>query len=132
MSEWITTGQMIDSLKVGEVAEWVRKEKSHFNKIKKFPSGDICFINNDGNFISTVILEGLVNDGKWRILPDYVSFSEAMEAAKQGKNLAYEDVDGSEFLIDAEEAVNFNLEALSVSGESLHDLFTGKWKLRND
>lgn len=78
MSEWLTTGQMIDRLKVGEIAE----DKN----------GDKIFIEKDGSLRTLpnhqiVTMSDYTMLSKWRILPKYVTFSEAMKAIEEGKNV---------------------------------------------
>lgn len=91
MPEWLTTGQMIDRLRVGEVAE------DKFGKYTaEFEKGNIQIYlvtetfgtiekRRYGDALSRNIL-GL----EWWILPKYVSFEEAMKALREGKGVRCE------------------------------------------
>jgi hypothetical protein len=83
----LTTGQMIDKLEVGEVAEGSFGDfMSYVTKVK---SG--CFYQcSDGTgekFDKPFTVFAGVSNVKWRILPKYVPFSEAMKAVEEGKNV---------------------------------------------
>lgn len=85
ITKWLTTGEMIDRLKVGEVA------------VKSV--GDICvtrvhldlfkFCTRDGDYkgFSEVTINSQTLKSKWRILPKYVTFREAMQAFANGKKI---------------------------------------------
>jgi hypothetical protein len=88
MSEWLTTGEMIDRLKVGEVAIPDQKE---YLAVKRTKDGFIWVdrntyeqskIHRDYFKINCYTVEL-----KWRILPRYVSFDEAMKALMNGKTV---------------------------------------------
>lgn len=83
MSEWLTTGQMIDKLKVGEIAE------SKSLQVIKGECGTIYIHNEHGktNYVLT-IFDHVTNE-KWRIRPNYVSFEEAIKAYKEGKEIVF-------------------------------------------
>jgi hypothetical protein len=87
MSEWLTTGEMIDKLKPGEVAEskpteWCGAPVGSF-RVTKTQNGAICF-DDSGDYMP---LNEFNMRLQWRILPKYVSFEEAKEAFKQGKTI---------------------------------------------
>ncbi len=73
----LTTGEMIDKLKVGEIAENERGYKVVVNEL-----GGIGCIENPMNSSN---LNGIFVSSAWEILPNYVSFEEAMNALKDGK-----------------------------------------------
>lgn len=83
MSELLTTGQMIDRLKVGESAI---NNMLVVHKVTKLNNGDIVRIDveNDRDILPFNLCYAVIKS-KWRILPNYVSFEEAMKAYKEGK-----------------------------------------------
>ncbi|UYL93804.1 hypothetical protein NIIg97_gp63 [Geobacillus phage vB_GthS_NIIg9.7] len=91
MSEWLTTGEMIDRLKVGEVAECVNE---NYKVMFKATEG-LVYVDDDGKTKKKLGLDGrfiiansvLKNQLRWRILPRYVSFEEAMKALMNGKTV---------------------------------------------
>ncbi|WP_085523876.1 hypothetical protein [Tuberibacillus sp. Marseille-P3662] len=84
VTEWLTTGQMIDYL----MANPYEKAESHRGKVVQYAPGDMRLMDlKDGN--KTVEAHRLFLNTKWRILPRYVSFEEAMKAVDEGKVAAY-------------------------------------------
>jgi hypothetical protein len=83
-SELLTTGQMIDLLKVGEVAEVVSGGVNKGYKLYINERGD--FVSIGDNTTCAVMNKGCIN-AKWRILPRFVSFEEARKAFDQGKTI---------------------------------------------
>lgn len=87
-NEWLTTGQMIDRLKIGQVA----KNNNTSFLVKRTQSG-YRYVNKNYEVDRTqglegyLILNGIVEDYKWRILPNYVSFDESMKAFTEGKTV---------------------------------------------
>lgn len=84
MSEWLTTGQMIDALKVGEIAE-TNEQADFVYRVKKAESGSIMYLDDKGELSRFLVIRDSIAKLKWRILPKYVSFEEAMKALKEGK-----------------------------------------------
>jgi hypothetical protein len=88
MSEWLTTGQMIDRLKVGEVAI---PDDEKYLAVKRGMGGFIWV--NRHTFEKSEIhkdyfrIDRYTVGLKWRILPKYVSFEEAMKALMNGKTV---------------------------------------------
>lgn len=87
MTEWLTTGQMIDRLKVGEVAQAyknnelrfeIKRTSYYYQPFKNITTNDNLILNDD-----------LITNFKWRILPKYVSFEEALKALREGKTIKY-------------------------------------------
>jgi hypothetical protein len=117
MSEWLTTGQMIDRLKVGEVAEARPWDGMPIGKIRvtKTYDGAICFENSN----DCLSLNQLNTSLQWRILPRYVSFEEAMKAFKEGKRVAL-------YISGYKETFRLNEELDSLT---LRDLIEGKWTI---
>lgn len=96
MVKWLTTGQMIDELKIGEVAEikvkyQIPEQYGHsYKHVTKNGSEDIKWCLEDKSEISNtpLILYGHTVNWKWRILPKYVSFTDAIKAFKdEGKTI---------------------------------------------
>jgi hypothetical protein len=88
MSEWLTTGQMIDRLKVGEVAI---PDDEKYLAVKRTKDGFI-WVDRDTHEQSKIHqdyfkIHCYTIRLKWRILPRYVSFEEAMKALMNGKTV---------------------------------------------
>lgn len=117
MSEWLTTGQMIDQLKVGERAEckawetWVTRTNSGF-----WESDSMGCLKN------RLKIDNEVLETTWRIIPQYVSFEEAMKALQEGK-IVNVFMDGKKYRFKAENP--YILEELG--GYSFKNLFEAKW-----
>lgn len=98
MSEWLTTGQMIDTLKDGEIAE---PQDQPYRRVKRVNIVGLCFVDKNGEVDEKlghggrVVIGELFLGHKWRILPNYVSFEEAMKALKEGKYIEGHHPDGS-------------------------------------
>jgi hypothetical protein len=72
MSEWLTTGEMIDRLKVGQTAEgFIETERGPIKRIEvtKNDAHSIMVIDSWTVFEAT----GINLSYKWRIIPDFVS-----------------------------------------------------------
>jgi len=125
--EWLTTGQMIDGLKVGEIAEGIG-EFGNLGKRKveviNTANDGIRFLHENGEGKAIRISETLLKL-KWRILPNFVSFIEAMNALSQGKTVTYHDnhKEGYTFDLKAE----WSLE--EAAGYTLNDLFKSRWTI---
>ncbi|MFS0657509.1 hypothetical protein AB1L07_02625 [Niallia alba] len=120
MSNLLTTGQMIDGLVFGEIAETSDKKY----QARKTEYGSICISNEHGN----VGLNPTVLSAKWRKLPKFVRFGEAMEALNGGRDVT---------LHLSEEGKPettlfrtwFHLE--TREGITFADMFDGKWTIEN-
>jgi hypothetical protein len=88
MSEWLTTGQMIDRLKIGEVAI---PDDEKYLAVKRGMGGFIWV--NRHTFEKSEIhkdyfrIDRYTVGLKWRIIPSYVSFTEAAKALMNGKTI---------------------------------------------
>lgn len=87
MSDLLSTGQMIDKLQVGQIAEtarikaeWVTKTENGFYWCDSKGKPFTC---------DKLVINQVVSDMKWEVLPEYVSFDKAMEALKQGKKVKF-------------------------------------------
>lgn len=85
MSELLTTGQMIDQLEVGQFAKSDQGRKVMKTKIGAIV--EVIDVDNCGNRYEDVMLRPITIKSKWRILPQYVTFEEAMKAANEGKTV---------------------------------------------
>lgn len=123
MSEWLTTGQMIDKLEVGEIAEG----STHW-EVKRLPDGRIVELNSGDTFGLDV---SFLNE-QWRILPNFVSFEEAMKALKEGKPVyCHPNWSKGKHLILPKEAEGYALEGLSIRGEGLLGIvFESRWSIK--
>ena len=124
MSEWLTTGQMIDRLKIGEKAEPVEFPlKGNYQK---------DYVVNNGNQFNWertnggLVINDFINAIKWRILPNYVSFDEAMRALEEGKTVRFVDKDFGSSLYQ------FNSPVQGLSSHSWGEMIQGKWTIEDD
>lgn len=136
MTKLLTTGEMIDRLNVGEVAERIFEKKGistdRFTKAKKEGYGELVFYDEQEEDWKTEIwlTSGLI-DSKWRILPNYVSFNEAMKALKDGNRVAFHS-DGKQYYVEPTESEIFRISSRNIGVFSLLDLYNGKWTIEND
>lgn len=89
MTEWLTTGQMIDRLQVGETALCVYGDNQGAKVEYLFwPADDSTVLSVHSSKTKETKLfafKEYLQNSKWRILPKYVSFEEAMKAFAKGK-----------------------------------------------
>ncbi|WP_337970230.1 hypothetical protein [Virgibacillus salexigens] len=110
MSEWLTTGEMIDKLKIGEVAElkntYVKGiEDIAYNAVIRDDEGFKWYrIDRDKKDSECFEINDVVINWEWRILPNYVSFEEAMKALREGKTVYCHREYVFRFKLDKEEA----------------------------
>ncbi|MFS0643866.1 hypothetical protein [Siminovitchia sp. 179-K 8D1 HS] len=121
--EWLTTGEMIDKLQVGEVAE-----SSNHDKVTKSKDGGICFTSSGMNLILNTHFTNL----RWRILPNFVSFEEAMKAIVKGKKVKFHIDNGKNFEIDHFSVGVMRIDATPLGKFSLQTLYNGKWAIEGD
>lgn len=127
MNEWLTTGQMIDKLKVGEKAEG----KKHDWIVERTESG-LTFRDKFGRILSHygdngyVVLNQTVFSNKWRILPKYVTFEEAMKALKEGKEVNFIANNNYTYKI----VPNMHFKALENDHIHWKDLLEGRWIIK--
>jgi hypothetical protein len=85
-SEWLTIGQMIDLLQLDQVAECENKEfyvRANERTMSVFVGLEALESGNGKMFQLTPLFRSL----KWRILPKFVSFDEALIAFSKGKKI---------------------------------------------
>ena len=120
MSEWLTTGEMIDQLKDGETA------KSTDGKYKAYwHHGLLKFIDKRGDVQERIIKSD--QKRKWRI-SRYVGFKEAYEAGKQGKTINFHTKDG---VVHRIEHFDDSLDENGLSCYCLRELIDGDWSIEN-
>lgn len=124
MSEWLTTGQMIDTLKVGEVAE----SPDRGYEVQRTERG-IVFSDRNPLEINSIAI-----DCKWRILPKFVSFDDAMKAHEAGMVVFYH---GHIDVVELWDKLLPDQKHIRVSstdlGEySLLGMWKGKWTIEDD
>jgi hypothetical protein len=87
MSEWLTTGQMIDE--IYKLDPFVVYESEDGNKVAQNASGELKYCDEKGNTkYGSVLLQDVIFC-KWKLLPNYVSFEEAMKALSDEKTVRY-------------------------------------------
>lgn len=125
MSKWLTTGEMIDQLKVGEVAE----NDTGFTQVFYDEKTGYLVFTTKGN-LSKIYYKFEFNvDGKgekWRILPKYVSFEEAMEALNKGKITHFHPFHNQSVTVHPDANLQGWIETYTWK-----DLITGKWTIEN-
>ncbi|GAQ18014.1 hypothetical protein OPHB3_1953 [Oceanobacillus picturae] len=140
MSELLTTGAMIDRLKVGGTAELSEKHqisKEHgksYKKVTKAADGDIVWISDTGvvDLGRPLVLFGHTVNWKWRIIPNYVSFKEATKTHKEDKKtVTYHHDEELKYTFEYETDPE-QFEQLYYDSISLHELIEGKWTIEND
>ncbi|WP_313429608.1 hypothetical protein [Siminovitchia terrae] len=129
MSEWLTTGQMVDRLQVGEVAE------SDDGKLTaKWNEYDKIVFNNTSNGGGRNSLHLYDLGRRWRILPKFVSFDDAMKAHEAGKVVFYH---GHIDVVELWDKLLPDQKHIRVSSTDLGDysllgMWKGKWTIEDD
>lgn len=131
MSEWITTGQLIDTLKVGEVAE-VDKKTTPYSVfiecyvVKTNDSISWCEGKDGTKIGSPLALGGGALEYKWRILPQYVTFEEAMKALREDKKVKVIYPNGEHDYIYSKHR---NIDSLDATW---NEFLEGKWTIEGE
>jgi hypothetical protein len=125
MSEWLTTGQMIDSLEDEEIAESIDGEYKAY-----WQNGCLRFCDRHGDVQERIVKSD--QKRKWRILPRYVSFEKAMNAFKKGKKVYFHGV--GDYTLD--EGVELPPKGMNISNSLLkewnpYSLYIGKWTIED-
>ena len=118
MSKLLTTGEMIDTLQVGDIAECVNDHVYEGCKIIRKPTG-LQFER-----APFVISEKTFN-AKWHILSHYVSFEEAMQALKEDKTVIYH-ISNSNFI-----EVN-NYTNIGIFKVTFKEMILGNWTIEDE
>lgn len=92
MSEWLTFGQLLDNMQVGDIAESEEKEGATFGRyyVQRYDNGFYVWDGkevDEKNHFHFMKLEACYFHFKWRILPRYVAFDQAMKALTEGKTV---------------------------------------------
>lgn len=123
MSETLTTLEMLSQLKIGQMAKSLKVWIDGLEHVKRTEKG-ICWCDEQGNDMYTLVQlsSSILEDYRWRILPQFVAFHEAMKALKEGKTIkSY--IDGRvyevHFLEEDREFDNLCLDAVEI--------LEGKW-----
>jgi NAD+--asparagine ADP-ribosyltransferase len=132
MSEWLTTGEMIDRLKEGEVAEC---DSCSYKVMFKKTEG-LVYVDDEGKTKTNLGFHGkfiignsvLKDQFKWRIRPRYVSFEEAMKALKLGKKVRFHVREGKSIPFTSQSYLEniYSVHGCSLSWEYLLE---GKWSI---
>ena len=115
MTKLLSTGEMIDQLKVGEIAEG-----NTYWEVKKLEDGLIVELNSRKsiNINCSFLAE------KWRIHSNYVSFKPAMQAVMEGKTVFFHDSDHRS-IVELTRVVDY------LEGHTWEQLFNGKWTIED-
>jgi len=114
MSELLTTGQMIDRLKPGEVAESKNRKAYYDSNCQLIVESKLT-----GEKEPFTIWSG-DKSPIWRILPKYVSFEEAMKAYAEGKTIrSYYNGESKTYNINDFDVLTINVERIR----------NGKWTI---
>ncbi|AKM19815.1 hypothetical protein GARCT_02564 [Geobacillus sp. 12AMOR1] len=119
MSEWLTTWEMLSRLKDGEIAV------SDDEKVRVGKFGETIYYQVDryGNYLCQITLTSSFVDRRWRILPRYVSFEEAMKAYAEGKTIrSYCNGESKTYNINDFDVLTINVERIR----------SGKWTIEED
>ncbi|MED4978257.1 hypothetical protein P9726_00620 [Geobacillus stearothermophilus] len=134
MSEWLTTGEMIDRLKVGEVAEGVDGLGKEYCVTKTEYGMSFCSSTGDTRGYLEFTLNKNILGAKWRILPRYVTFDQAMKALAEGKTV-WAWVDGEKRLCYWIDQESGKLWGMSAEGgmTTVHNIgFFKEWTIEED
>lgn len=129
MTEIMPTGEMVNRLKVEEIAECVNLPSNEKLSQKQRQ----VEINNLGNLkwrdkVDFVVTEFVRNEALWTILPKYVSFKEAIDAMEIGRNVIFHNRNANE-TIGTHGRQHFSK---FFEGYSWRDLSLGKWTIEGD
>lgn len=131
MSKWLTTGEMIDRLKVGEVAECVEgKNKGAKVQYVKQREG-LYFLqvtDSQTGEEKIFVIRNYHKKSRWIIHKNYVTFEEAIRALKEGKKIYFHRDEDSELIIDKEEIIQNTL----IGYRTFDELANGKWSIEDD
>jgi pyruvate-formate lyase len=122
LSKLLTTGQMIDQLKVGEVA--VGKNGFYEGyKVKKTDYHEIVPVKKETN--NFLVMNTFTSTTKWSILPKYVTFEEAIEAMKEGKTVRIHISSNMSKVVEQ----NHNMNGLGLGEFGFYTFIKSKWSI---
>jgi hypothetical protein len=131
MSEWLTTEQMI--VKMVQLDPFTVFKSEEGETVAKNRYGSIRYCDSHGNTSGeTVQLNFEFMRKKWRILPRYVSFEEAMKAFEKGKKVYFHGV--GDYKLD--EGVELPPKGINISNSPFNEwnpysLYIGKWTIED-
>lgn len=125
MTKLLTTGEMIDRLKIGQkaIGKFVNNDILHDVEVNVFRC-EGGHIKESTSNTTISLTKGIVEEIKWSIPPNYVSFEEAMQALKEGKRVKIHLDDGGKMTISS---LYVTLPQLS-----LNDFVVSKWTIEED
>lgn len=124
MDNLLTTGQLIDTMKIGDIAEAVVACEEL--TVIRTEEGLKCL--DDWGKFSPFILDDDRLSYKWRILPKFVTFEKAYEAGRQGKVINFHAKDG---VIHRIEHFDDSLDENGLSFYCLRELIEGNWSIED-
>lgn len=126
MQQTLTIGQMIDTLKPGQIAQGKYGEVTVHVKRNLFKSIFVCDeegnIGEHDNFFK---ITGDYMEYEWTLIPKFVSFGEAMDALSKGKVITYHDDSPDKYTFDLKK--DWTLEELN--GYRFDDLLKSRWTI---
>lgn len=116
----LTFGQVIDQLKVGEIAT-----SDKMTTIKYNEDGVLVNFSEEHKVEQkVVILTGYSQTDKWKIQPSYVSFVEAMTELENGEIIEFHK---DEYQFRFKKENQFTLLEMAQAHLTIADLVDGKW-----
>jgi len=120
MAKLLTTGEMIDTLQVGEVAVGVDGYYQE-TRLRMTDHHEIVYVIGKSSSAKYFFeLNAFSHKAKWRILPRYVSLNEAMEAFYEGKTIT---IGAFSFCIS---------DPHSLGGLELTDIHSSNWTVESE
>ncbi|WP_313894703.1 hypothetical protein [Psychrobacillus sp.] len=124
MTEWLTTGQMIDRLKVGQIAATEKYNHQGTAYVSKEEQGGFYWCDKEGRKDDYIILGNKhFTEADWRILPTFVSFEDVMKAFKEDKKVKIHFNDGGTLTLT---------KYASLPQLCFHDFLECKWTIEGD
>ncbi|MEN2765660.1 hypothetical protein [Ornithinibacillus xuwenensis] len=121
MSEWLTTGKMIDNLKVGQVAVSVSVPHGEALLSDKVILNENILVWKDNN--RKFIVNDFTKDMKWVIVPNYVTFENAMQAVEEDKLVHFHPKENDHLIVRKEGTLTW------FAHYYWKDLIDGKWTI---
>lgn len=126
VSKILTTGQMIDQLKVGEIAEGV---EGFFRKtqLTMTDCNEIVFVNHTDSTHNFFKINSFTHKAKWIINPQYVTFEEAVEAMKNRKVVRIHITSG----VSKEVTATDNMIEMGLGDYGFYTFIKSKWSIED-
>lgn len=126
MSEWLTIGEVISKINIGDIAE--PDDGNRYEIITKKKDGAIVWKDD---MDKCVHLNHAVIKTKWRIIPNFVSYKEAMKAHQEEKKTIIYHHDNELKYTFKHELVTGQFDQLSNDNICLYELLEGKWTIES-